>query len=149
MATGTIQSMSRHGPIIPSADLNGPDTTINTTVLDPSSRYAEERAKRLHGGGSAQYVDLRRSEQHGTMLDDPWIPAGDPIQDVLRDGEKTKIVILGAGFGGILFAVNLIKQGIRAEDLMIVDSAGGFGGTWYWNRACSNHTLALFFGQQC
>jgi len=29
---------------------------------------------------------------------------------------------------------NLIKAGFSANDIVIVDPAGGFGGTWYWNR---------------
>jgi cation diffusion facilitator CzcD-associated flavoprotein CzcO len=28
----------------------------------------------------------------------------------------------------------MIQAGINADDIRIVDSAGGFGGTWYWNR---------------
>jgi cation diffusion facilitator CzcD-associated flavoprotein CzcO len=45
------------------------------------------------------------------------------------------VLILGAGFGGLLFAVRLIQTGaFTADDLLLVDKAGGFGGTWYWNR---------------
>ena len=42
------------------------------------------------------------------------------------------MVIVGGGFGGMLTAVNLIRQGIR--DFRIVEKGGDFGGTWYWNR---------------
>ena len=45
------------------------------------------------------------------------------------------ILIVGAGFGGILSAVKLIQAGINLDDILIVDPAGGFGGTWYWCAA--------------
>ena len=34
----------------------------------------------------------------------------------------------------ILYAVRLIQAGMSKDDIVIVDPAGGFGGTWYWNR---------------
>jgi len=52
----------------------------------------------------------------------------------VREGDHAKITIVGAGYGGILFAVELLKAGFKPEDLLIVDPAGGFGGTWYFNR---------------
>lgn len=41
---------------------------------------------------------------------------------------------LGAGFDGLLYAVRMVQAGIRPENIRIVDTAGGFGGTWYYNR---------------
>ncbi|KAG6359175.1 hypothetical protein INS49_012695 [Diaporthe citri] len=55
-------------------------------------------------------------------------------QQALEDGQQVQVIILGAGFGGILFAARLVEAGIKPEDIRIVDVAGGFGGTWYWNR---------------
>ncbi|EUC48768.1 hypothetical protein COCMIDRAFT_23539 [Bipolaris oryzae ATCC 44560] len=52
----------------------------------------------------------------------------------VRDGGFYDVLILGAGYGGLLFAARLIQAGISAENIRIVDNAGGFGGTWYWNR---------------
>jgi cation diffusion facilitator CzcD-associated flavoprotein CzcO len=46
--------------------------------------------------------------------------------------EQTQVVIVGAGFAGMLTAVNLLKRGVT--DFRIIDKAGDFGGTWYWNR---------------
>ena len=40
--------------------------------------------------------------------------------------------MLGAGFGGVLAAYHLTKQGV--EDFVLLDTAGDFGGVWYWNR---------------
>jgi cation diffusion facilitator CzcD-associated flavoprotein CzcO len=45
-----------------------------------------------------------------------------------------QMLILGAGLGRLLYVVRMIEAGIRPEDIRIVDSAGGFGGTWYYNR---------------
>ena len=39
---------------------------------------------------------------------------------------------MGAGFAGMLTAINLKAHGVH--DVRIIDKAGDFGGTWYWNR---------------
>ena len=31
-------------------------------------------------------------------------------------------------------AVRLIKQGFSADQIVLIETAGGVGGTWYWNR---------------
>lgn len=72
-----------------------------------------------------------------TLLQDPWadhdaLNARDP--PALGDGQRVKVVILGGGFGALITAVRLIQAGLAAKDIRFVDSAGGFGGTWYWNR---------------
>ena len=41
-------------------------------------------------------------------------------------------MIVGGGFAGMLTAIDLGKHGIT--DVRIVEKAGDFGGTWYWNR---------------
>ena len=40
-------------------------------------------------------------------------------------------VIVGAGFAGIYMLHRLKNMGLRAK---VFESAGGIGGTWYWNR---------------
>jgi cation diffusion facilitator CzcD-associated flavoprotein CzcO len=99
-------------------------------------KYDEERNKRLRSDGMKQYIDLR----------DPFLGAalgGDPFADhdlietrhsALHNNEKIKFLVIGAGHGGLLQASHLIKAGFKAEDIVLVDTAGGFGGTWYWNR---------------
>ena len=42
------------------------------------------------------------------------------------------MLIVGGGFGGMLAAVRLQEVGITS--FRIVEKAGDFGGTWYWNR---------------
>ena len=41
-------------------------------------------------------------------------------------------MIIGGGFGGLLAAARLQEVGIT--DTRIIEKAGDFGGTWYWNR---------------
>jgi cation diffusion facilitator CzcD-associated flavoprotein CzcO len=97
-------------------------------------KYEQERNKRTREEGVAQYIDLRKSEKYKHFVEDPWIDAGTPIRIPVPDGGRSKVLVLGAGFGGILFAVRCIQAGIDRKDIVIVDMAGGFGGTWYWNR---------------
>lgn len=47
---------------------------------------------------------------------------------------RYQVLALGAGFGGLLHAVRMVQAGIRPENIRIVDTAGVFGGTWYYNR---------------
>ncbi|MBL1074917.1 NAD(P)/FAD-dependent oxidoreductase [Nocardia sp. 2] len=42
-----------------------------------------------------------------------------------------EIVIVGAGFSGIGFAIALRKAGF--DDFVMIDEADGVGGTWHWN----------------
>lgn len=90
-------------------------------------RYEEERAKRLRADGLAQYQELK-----GDLADFDRDPFADP--DFTRDPviEETEVVIVGAGFAGMLTAINLKERGVH--DIRMVDKAGDFGGTWYWNR---------------
>lgn len=95
-------------------------------------KYEEEKGKRTRPDGTHQYIDLVRSEQYKKFVDDPWIEPGTPIQTPVEDGGHCKLLCLGAGFGGILFAIRCIEAGVNKKDILIVDTAGGFGGTWYW-----------------
>ena len=42
------------------------------------------------------------------------------------------MLVIGGGFGGLLAGVRLREAGVN--DIVFVDKAGDFGGTWYWNR---------------
>ncbi|CAL5871267.1 uncharacterized protein PFLUO_LOCUS5515 [Penicillium psychrofluorescens] len=99
-------------------------------------KYAEERDKRLRGDGLGQFIDPANSKELRHFIDDPWVDHQTlNCQDSpLKDGSHCKFLILGAGYGGLLFAVRLIEAGFKADDVRFVDCAGGFGGTWYWNR---------------
>ncbi|KAL1984142.1 hypothetical protein VTN96DRAFT_9447 [Rasamsonia emersonii] len=110
---------------------NGVDNTLFETTLDI---YKGERAKRLRQDGNAQYVDIPSSDKYARFGDDPW---HDPVEldtTPLLDVAHYRILIVGAGYGGLIFAVRLLQAGFSLDDILLVDAAGGFGGTWYWNR---------------
>ncbi|KAK3710484.1 hypothetical protein LTR37_010327 [Vermiconidia calcicola] len=119
------------GANVPAPDLNGPQTAGSLNFME---KYGEERSKRIRAEGYKQYIDLGQSDRLNSFAEDPWIDSGTPVNAPVEDGGHCKVAIIGAGFGGILFAVRLIKAGFSPDDLLIIDPAGGFGGTWYWNR---------------
>ncbi|WP_344769975.1 NAD(P)/FAD-dependent oxidoreductase [Aeromicrobium panaciterrae] len=90
-------------------------------------RYTNERLRRENPSQLGQFIAVEDDlEQLG---EDPYI--NEPlVRDALT--ETVDVLIVGAGFGGQLAAVHLQKRGI--EDIRILDKAGDFGGTWYWNR---------------
>ncbi|KAF4549540.1 Flavin-binding monooxygenase-like protein 15 [Elsinoe fawcettii] len=96
------------------------------------ARYAEERNKRVKDEGLAQYIDLLKSDKFKHYSQDPWIDRSKPGKRPSKD--TCKALILGAGYGALLFAVRLVETGTDPKDILFVDQAGGFGGTWYWNR---------------
>ncbi|KAF8862082.1 flavin-binding monooxygenase-like family protein [Acephala macrosclerotiorum] len=100
-----------------------------------SVRYGEERAKRLRPEANEQYVDISLSDKFRHFQEDPWADKT-VVKDVktMFPDNRCEVLILGGGWGGLLYAVRMIDAGVRPEDLRIVDTAGGFGGTWYWNR---------------
>ena len=104
------------------------DTVSPSAVPDEvRERYAQERAKRVRDEGIDQFKEFT-----GDYADFDRDPYADP--DFRRDPviAETGVIIIGAGFGGMMTAVNLTKLGLR--DFRIIEKAGDFGGTWYWNR---------------
>jgi cation diffusion facilitator CzcD-associated flavoprotein CzcO len=65
---------------------------------------------------------------------------------------RLRVVIVGAGFGGIAAAIELQRQGIA--DIKILERAGGLGGTWrhniYPGAACDvpSHLYSYSFAQR-
>ena len=98
--------------------------------FDPEAlraRYRAERDKRLRPDGAHQFTKAEGDLSH--FKDDPHVEPGFsrvPLADTVD------VLIVGAGFGGLLLGAHLRKAGV--ESIRIVDRAGGFGGTWYWNR---------------
>ena len=90
-------------------------------------KYLEERDKRLREDANQQWKET--SGDFSYFVEDPYINHKES-----RESLKTthQIVIIGAGFGGMLAAARLIEAGF--DDILIIEKAGGFGGTWYWNR---------------
>lgn len=104
-------------------------------------RYNNERDKRLRSEGTHQYSDLASSEKFKHLAADPWVNEAvantatpDPAPSAIQDGARYEFLIVGAGYTGLLNAARLIEAGVNQDDIRMVDSAGGFGGTWYWNR---------------
>ena len=64
-----------------------------------------------------------------------------------RRRRSPRVVIIGAGFGGLAAAVALRRKGI--DDLLIVERADGVGGTWrqnvYPGAACDIHSHLYSF----
>lgn len=103
--------------------------------MEAQRRYKEERDKRVRTDELAQYMDPATSAIHSRFVEDPWTDPLNPNLGVpLLDGSHHRILIIGAGFGGILYAVHVLKFGFELDDMRIIDSAAGFGGTWYWNQ---------------
>lgn len=90
------------------------------------ARYDAERDKRMRADGNDQYVHLHETTSH--WLDDPYTPRVER-EPVTRDVE---VLIMGGGFAALLAAGRLREAGI--DDLLMIEKAGDFGGTWYWNR---------------
>jgi cyclohexanone monooxygenase len=91
------------------------------------AKYREERDKRLRADGNNQYLEVKGELAH--FVDDPHVEPGftrAPLTD------EVEVVVIGGGFGGLLAAARLREAGI--DDVRIIERAGDFGGTWYWNR---------------
>ncbi|KAH7001756.1 flavin-binding monooxygenase-like family protein [Macrophomina phaseolina] len=107
-----------------------------TPDAEIQAKYAAERQRRLRPDAANQYVDLDKTEKYKYLHDDPWVDHDvlNAQTPALKNGDECKFLILGAGYGGLIFAVRFIQAGFSPSDIRLVDSAGGFGGTWYWNR---------------
>ncbi|KAF7364882.1 Phenylacetone monooxygenase [Mycena venus] len=99
------------------------------SVPSRKARYIEERNKRLRPEGLSQFLKLADFTQFKYLEEDPWVDhaAYNARAPALNDGDDIKFLVLGAGYGGLLFAVHLIEAGFNAADIRIVDVAGGFG----------------------
>src|SRR6267378_4991270 len=101
------------------------DGVIDTKALE--NKYEEERRKRLRKDGTHQYQELA-----GKLADFDRDPCADPNFTREPATGDTDVVIIGGGFAGLLAGARLRQAGIRG--IRVIDKAGDFGGTWYWNR---------------
>lgn len=97
--------------------------------FDPDAlrdKYRRERDRRIRPDGTAQYRGA--SGEFGYYAHDPYTPRTDrePLDD------RVEVLVIGGGFGGLVTGARLREAGI--ESLRMMDEAGDFGGTWYWNR---------------
>ncbi|QUQ62375.1 flavin-containing monooxygenase [Kutzneria sp. CA-103260] len=97
---------------------------MTVDIASLREKYLAERDKRLRPDGASQYVRLADEFDIG----DPFTPMTE--REPLTD--HTTVVCVGGGFSGLVVGARLKEAGI--EDVRIIDKAGDFGGTWYWNR---------------
>jgi len=98
--------------------------------FDPDAlraKYLSERDRRLRADGNAQYIEVKAEFSH--YVDDPYVEPGFTREPVF---DHVEFAIIGGGFGGLLMGARLRDAGF--DKIRVVDSAGDFGGTWYWNR---------------
>jgi cyclohexanone monooxygenase len=98
--------------------------------FDPATlrqKYAAERERRLREDGNNQYREITGALERYNA--DPYVDPGFTRPAL---NEQLDAVIVGGGFGGLLAAARLQKVGIT--NIRIIEKAGDFGGTWYWNR---------------
>ncbi|KAI9003462.1 cyclododecanone monooxygenase [Hyaloraphidium curvatum] len=93
-------------------------------------RYVEERDRRIRSDAGEQFVTVGEGKgaKFSDWLTDPWVPRKERAPETFT----TSALIVGAGFTGLLLGSRLRQNGI--SDFRIMDKAGDFGGTWYWNR---------------
>lgn len=98
--------------------------------FDPDAlreKYRVERDKRLRPEGEQQYVHV--TAEFSNYVDDRYVQPGftrEPLFD------EVEVAIVGGGFSGLMMGARLRQAGFRS--IRMVDKAGDFGGTWYWNR---------------
>ncbi|WP_435228285.1 flavin-containing monooxygenase [Streptomyces sp. Tue6028] len=69
-----------------------------------------------------------------------------------RDGRRPRVIVVGAGFGGIAVAAELLRHGL--DDVTLLEAAPAPGGTWHHNRypgaACDvpSHLYSYSFAQR-
>ncbi|GIF16635.1 flavin-containing monooxygenase [Actinoplanes teichomyceticus] len=90
------------------------------------ARYQRERDRRIRPEGTGQY--RRAAGEFGYYATDPYTERTErePVHD------RVEALVIGGGFGGLLTGARLRQAGVR--DIRMLDEAGDFGGTWYWNR---------------
>ena len=110
---------------VSSANPNPPVIDFDPEAL--RARYRDERDKRQRPDGNDQYIETKGD--FSRYVDDPYVDPGfkrDPIND------SVDVVIIGGGFGGLLAGARLREAGVKS--IRVIEKAGDFGGTWYWNR---------------
>ena len=92
------------------------------------AKHEEERDKRIRKDYDQQFVHVDFDAHAEHLVTDPYLSAAP------RDAvdEDIDVLVLGGGWVGLLTAARLKERGIT--NIRIVDGAGDFGGTWYWNR---------------
>ena len=96
--------------------------------VETREKYATERAKRMRADGNNQYLEVTGEFERYSDVD-PYVEPGFTRPSI---HEELDVVVVGGGFGGLMIAARLHQAGVT--NLRVLDKAGDFGGTWYWNR---------------
>ncbi len=98
--------------------------------FDPDAlhaKYLSERDRRIRPDGVAQYQEV--VAEFTRYVEDPYVEPGFTRAPVF---DEVEFAVIGGGFGGLLMGARLREAGY--DSIRVVESAGDFGGTWYWNR---------------
>ena len=112
-----------------SEDIVSPAAGNKLPAIDKAAlrqKYLAERDKRLRPDGNAQYQRLTGQFAH--YSEDPYLP----VVPRTPKTDHVTFAFVGGGFAGLVTGARLVEAGIR--DVRIIEKAGDFGGTWYWNR---------------
>ena len=100
-----------------------PSSTAGLDVEALRDRYRAERDRRVATDASErQYRDVEQG--FARLLDDPYGTA--PARAAVHD--DVDVLVVGAGFGGMMVAARLREAGIAK--VRICDTASDVGGTW-------------------
>lgn len=96
-------------------------------VPELRAKYRAERDKRMQArpDGDPQPESHAFAEFDRDLFADPYFSREPRV-------EQVDVAIIGAGFAGMTTAIHLHERGVTSY--RIIDKAGDFGGTWYWNR---------------
>ena len=118
---GGARAEKAGAPAVDESHLELPDfSTLDIDTL--RAKALDERDKRIRTDGLAQYSRMEDAN------DDPFTPVT-PREPVLDHVEFT---FIGGGFSGLLAGARAKDAGLKS--IRLIDSAGDFGGVWYWNR---------------
>ena len=90
-------------------------------------KYRHERDKRIRPDGQKQYF-----KPTGAVAANYAIDPHTPLATRAPIAEDIDVIVLGAGWGGIMASYHLTQAGVT--NFRNIDTAGDFGGVWYWNQ---------------
>ncbi|EFZ03426.1 flavin-binding monooxygenase [Metarhizium robertsii] len=91
-----------------------------------SKTVSIRRKRPIHGACRSAVPCARRPRQRPLQRTNAQPPR--------RRQRQSPVLILGCGFSRLLHAVHQVEAGTDPDNIRLVDTAGVFGGTWYWNR---------------
>jgi cation diffusion facilitator CzcD-associated flavoprotein CzcO len=90
-------------------------------------KYRHERDKRIRPDGQKQYF-----KPTGAVAANYAVDPHTPLTTRAPISEDIDVIVLGAGWGGIMASYHLTQAGVT--NFRNIDTAGDFGGVWYWNQ---------------